>query len=73
MLKSAQDGSESKQAHRDRRVGERMLGGRADHWWDPPCRAGTRTATPRKLTDISKRTDDDEEEEEEGEEEEQFS
>lgn len=43
---------QSKHAHRDRGVGERVLWGRADHWWNPPCRAGTRTATSRKLTDM---------------------
>lgn len=40
----------SKRAHRDRGVGEGVLRGRADHWWDSPSRAGTRTATSRKLT-----------------------
>lgn len=41
---------QSRHAHRDRGVGERVLWGRADNWWNSPGRAGTRTTTSRKLT-----------------------
>lgn len=51
----AQERQRSKRAHRDRGVGEGVLWGRADDWWDSPSRAGTRTATSRKLTHTKKR------------------
>lgn len=50
MIQRTEEKLQSKRAHRDRGVGEGVLWGRTDDRWDSPGRAGTRTATSRKLT-----------------------
>lgn len=55
LRNKTRDRPQSRHAHRDRRVGQRVLWGRADHWRNSPGRAGTRTATSRKLTDTSRK------------------